>query len=134
MKKLSKIQLIAPCGMNCALCLAYQRDKKSCPGCRAESKNKASSCITCIIKNCQTLKKKNLRFCSDKCEKFPCQRLRSLDKRYRGKYQMSMLANLAKIQADGIKEFVKDQEKQWTCHKCKKLLSVHRNFCLSCQK
>jgi len=134
MKKLSKTQLVAPCGMDCALCLAYQRDKKSCPGCRVESKNKASSCITCVIKNCPTLKKKNLRFCSDKCEHFPCQRLRNLNKRYQEKYRMSMLENLDKIQTLGIRKFVEQQKKQWTCPECKKLLCVHRNFCLHCQK
>lgn len=25
--------LIAPCGMNCQLCYAFQREKNKCPGC-----------------------------------------------------------------------------------------------------
>jgi len=32
MKEMSTV-LIAPCGMNCRLCMAYQRDKKQCKGC-----------------------------------------------------------------------------------------------------
>jgi hypothetical protein len=26
--------LIAPCGMNCGVCMAYLREKNKCPGCR----------------------------------------------------------------------------------------------------
>ncbi|MDD5456566.1 MAG: hypothetical protein PHV30_05985 [Candidatus Margulisbacteria bacterium] len=28
-----KPALIAPCGMNCAICLGYLREKNKCPGC-----------------------------------------------------------------------------------------------------
>lgn len=31
--------LIAPCGMNCALCYAYQRHSKPCGGCREGGSN-----------------------------------------------------------------------------------------------
>ena len=47
-----KAKMIAPCGMNCALCIAFHREKKSCAGCLGEDSNKSKSCITCIIKNC----------------------------------------------------------------------------------
>ncbi len=30
------VQPIAPCGMNCATCLAYLRDKNTCCGCRGD--------------------------------------------------------------------------------------------------
>ena len=87
-----KAGLIAPCGMNCSLCVAYLRDKNQCPGCRSIDSGKTSEYRkNCIIKNCDQLKKNNWKYCSDKCEKFPCKRLKNLDKRYRNKYEMSMV-------------------------------------------
>jgi len=71
-------------------------------------------------------------FCSDKCEKFPCARLKNLDKRYRTKYKMSMLENLENIKKFEIKKFVKFEQKRWKCPKCGELLCVHRDSCLNC--
>ena len=34
------IKEIAPCGMNCALCSGFQREKKPCLGCNADDENK----------------------------------------------------------------------------------------------
>jgi hypothetical protein len=73
-----------------------------------------------------------MKFCSDKCEKYPCRRLKDLDKRYRTKYKMSMLENLEYIKKLGVGKFLESQKKKWTCKKCKSLLCVHRDFCLSC--
>ncbi|MFZ3074083.1 MAG: hypothetical protein WA093_03070 [Minisyncoccales bacterium] len=44
-----KSNLIAPCGMNCALCMAYLREKNHCPGCGGEA---IGACQKCTIKNC----------------------------------------------------------------------------------
>lgn len=72
--------LIAPCGMNCRLCMAYQREKKHCNGCNMDDTLKTSiSCLRCIIKNCPTIKNSNSGFCFE-CEKYPCQRLKQLDR------------------------------------------------------
>ena len=127
-------KLIAPCGMNCKVCFGYLRDKNKCPGCRGIGKNKPNSCRKCIIKNCQILKKYKMLFCSEECEKFPCTRLKNLDKRYRTKYGISMLENLTNIQKYGVKKFVKSEEKRWKCPKCGELICVHNNSCLKCGK
>jgi hypothetical protein len=109
-----KTNLIAPCGMNCNLCMAFLRDKNTCPGCRNGTKeNKPKTRIRCIIKNCEQLKKNNWKYCSDKCEKFPCKRLKDLDKRYRNKYQMSMIENLENIKKLGIRKFIEKEKKRW---------------------
>ena len=42
---------IAPCGMNCGICLAYIRTKNVCPGCQVDDPKKSSSCSNCIIKS-----------------------------------------------------------------------------------
>ena len=127
-----KGKLIAPCGMNCTLCLGYQRDKNKCPGCKKRDAYKSSYGRKCIIRDCQTLKENKMEFCSDKCEKYPCKRLKNLDKRYRTKYQMSMIENLENIKKLGIKKFLENQKKRWACKKCDGLLCVHRVFCLKC--
>ena len=108
-----KTALIAPCGMNCNLCVAYLRDKNTCPGCRNDDKKTSKYRMSCIIKNCDQLKKNNWKYCSDKCEKFPCKRLKNLDKRYRNKYEMSMIENLENIEKLGIRKFIEKEKKRW---------------------
>lgn len=84
-------QLIAPCGMNCALCQAYQGKGLACYGCGQGGERK--SCRNCSIRKCEHKK----AFCFE-CAEYPCKRLKALDKRYRAKYRMSMLENLAFVQ------------------------------------
>ena len=124
--------LIAPCGMNCGLCLAYQRDKNTCPGCRMFDEKKPESCQKCIIVNCEHIKNSESGFCYD-CEKFPCKRLKQLDKRYRTKYSMSMLENLEYIKNYGLKQFTEKEVERWKCPNCGAVRCVHRNFCLKCK-
>ncbi len=125
------VSLIAPCGMNCALCLAYQRDKNHCPGCRDDSVRKSDYHARCVIKHCEKRLQNGWVNCSP-CEK-PCPRLKRLDKRYREKYGMSMLENLACIREGGMKTFLAQQTKRWTCPECKGLMCVHRGRCLVCE-
>jgi len=122
-------KLIAPCGMNCGVCMAYLREKNHCPGCNYPDDNKAVSCARCIIKNCETIKK--VKFCY-KCEKYPCTRLKNLDKRYRTKYHMSMIENLENIKKLGIRQFVKNEQVRWRCPKCGGNICVHRGYCFDC--
>ncbi len=125
-------KLIAPCGMNCAICLGYLREKNKCLGCREMSENKPFYCRKCIIANCEILKKNKWKYCSDKCEKFPCKRLKSLDKRYRTKYGMSMIENLKNIKKLGIRQFVRNEKVRWTCKNCGSIICVHRDVCQKC--
>jgi hypothetical protein len=125
--------LIAPCGMNCGICLAYLRDKNTCPGCWEGNKNKPKSCINCIIKNCDFLAKSESKFCYD-CEQYPCKRLTQLDKRYRTKYKMSMIENLENIKSLGIDAFIQKEHERWLCNTCGGQMCVHRGNCLKCSK
>jgi hypothetical protein len=120
--------------MNCGICIGFLREKNKCLGCREMSENKPEYCRKCIIMNCEILKKKKEKFCSPKCEKYPCLRLKNLDKRYKTKYKMSMLENLENIKKLGIRKFVKNEQERWKCKKCGETLSVHRNTCLKCKK
>jgi hypothetical protein len=124
--------LIAPCGMNCGICMAYLRDKNKCPGCR-EIKKGNKTRFGCIIRNCKHLKKTKSGFCYE-CEIFPCARMKRLDKRYRTKYDMSMFENLEFIRDKGIDRFLKAQRKKYKCPKCGGVMCVHRKKCLECEK
>jgi hypothetical protein len=127
-------ELIAPCGMNCALCLAYQRSKNTCPGCRAQDQNKGKYCRQCVIKNCACLQEFKRKIFCYRCSNFPCRRLKQLDKRYRQNYGMSMLANLRDIKEKGVTEFGGNQQIEWECPQCGNILCVHRPQCLFCQE
>ena len=124
--------LIAPCGMNCGLCIGHIREKKPCGGCfKIDDENKPKQCRSCSIVNCDFLAKTESGFCYE-CEKYPCTRLKRLDKRYKTKYGMSMIENLSYIKKYGLENFLKNEEIRWTCHKCGAGLSVHRDYCLNC--
>ena len=90
------------------------------------------SCLRCIIKNCPVIKTNESGFCYE-CEKFPCLRLKQLDKRYKTKYRMSMLENLSLIKENGIEYFLQREEKRWTCPICGEIVCVHRNICPNCK-
>jgi hypothetical protein len=121
--------MIAPCGMNCGSCIGYMRPTNTCPGCWLVEKGKAR--VNCVIKNCILLEKTDLKFCFE-CEKFPCKRLNQLDKRYRTKYNTSLIENLTMIKEKGIDYFLSFETERRKCPVCGASLSVHKNYCLAC--
>ena len=125
-----KISLIAPCGMNCGICISHLRPKNKCSGCLIEAENKPNHCHKCIIKNCELLEQTESNFCFD-CSKYPCTRLKQLDKRYQLNYNMSMIENLETIKKYGVVGFLESELRKWTCL-CGETISVHRGFCLNC--
>ena len=125
------LQMIAPCGMDCALCIGHLREKRRCPGCRDPGdEQKPPHCVACAIKTCAVPGRPH-RFCFE-CVQFPCARLRHLDLRYQTRYGMSMLENLGVIQAFGLRKFVAREQKKWACPACGQILCVHRGECLRC--
>ena len=125
--------LIAPCGMNCGICLSYLREKNRCNGCWGDNTLKPNQCTDCIIRNCKLLEKTDSKFCYD-CPDYPCQRLKRLDKRYRLKYHMSMLENLVYIKSSGVDKFVAMELTRWACKNCGGTICVHHGYCLNCKK
>ena len=124
------LELIAPCGMNCGICMAYLRKKNRCLGCRVIDINIPVSRAKCKIKNCELIKNK-IKFCYE-CNNLPCQRMKSLDKRYRTKYNMSMIENLEYIKENGIKKFCEKERERWKCPKCGGVICVHNKRCYTC--
>jgi hypothetical protein len=121
---------IAPCGVICDLCKGFQREKNKCVGCNY-SGNKPYHCTVCSIKSCLEKKGNDKLLCSE-CTKYPCQRIRDLNKRYIEKYGESPIENMKSIIDNGISVFIEKETKKWTCLACGKLLCVHSNVCLSC--
>ncbi len=124
-------ELVAQCGMNCGVCMAYLREKNKCPGCRSTCANKAVSVLRCKITNCEVIQKRGAKYCFE-CEK-PCSRLKQLDKRYRTKYNMSMIENLEFIRDNGVDKFLRWQSTKYRCPKCGGIICTHNGKCYSCQ-
>lgn len=125
-------ELITPCGMNCGICKYHYREKKPCPGCRKLDKKIPTTRFRCIVRECEILKNRKWNYCSDKCNNYPCKRLKALDKRYSTKYHMSMLENLKLINEKGMDVFLDKEEKKWTCPKCGGIVTCHGGKCLTC--
>jgi hypothetical protein len=128
-------ELIAPCGMNCGLCASYlamKNDLKKkgfgktyCAGCLPGGKN-------CYYKRqCELLRKGLVRFCYD-CGDFPCRRLKTLDKRYRTFYYMSMIENLEFIKKHGMEKFLEKEAVKWRCPECGGVICCHNGLCFNC--
>jgi len=134
-KKFSE-ELIAPCGMNCGICkayLAYSRDpakKRSdtvhCMGCRPRNK----FCFY-VRRHCAKITTGKIKFCFE-CEGFPCDKIKTLDKRYRTRYGMSMVENLREIKEKGVGKFLKKQREKYKCPECGDVVSVHNGMCYMC--
>jgi hypothetical protein len=125
-----KTESIAPCGLICDLCYAFQRTKNRCGGCNSEGE-KTSYCSKCKIKLCVEKKGDDKLLCN-KCTKYPCQIIKNLEKRYRIKYGEYIYQNFEHIKTIGKINFVKEQEAEWKCSQCGKLLCVHSKNCKIC--
>jgi len=123
--------MIAPCGMNCGLCIGHLREKNQCSGCNGDDAIKARHCVGCRIRNCDEIKASEGDFCFE-CTRFPCARLRQLDRRYRAKYGMSMIENLESIRELGLEGFVTLEKERWKCAECGGVVCVHREQCIYC--
>lgn len=127
--------LIAPCGMNCRICLGYfgytssgKKRKMKCIGCKPRDK----SCAF-LKKYCKKLTKKEINYCYE-CTDFPCTHLEKIDEVYRERYNMSMIENLEHIRDNGIDKFLKKQEEKYKCSECGGVICVHNGKCYSCGK
>ncbi|MBA3046117.1 MAG: DUF3795 domain-containing protein [Candidatus Thermoplasmatota archaeon] len=132
-----KPELIAPCGMNCAICSAYlamsrghekKKGMSHCTGCRARNKN-----CSFIKKRCTGgLRQNKIRFCYE-CSDFPCENLRKIDARYRKNYDYSFIVALEFIRDNGMEPHLVHEEMRYKCPSCGDVLCVHNGKCYKCQ-
>jgi hypothetical protein len=121
---------LAPCGVICELCLAFQRTKNKCVGCRTEG-NKPYHCTVCGIKDCPEKQGDPSTLCNE-CRKYPCRRIKDLNKRYITKYGENLLQNLEAASKGGLAAFIAAAGQKWSCPVCGQLLCVHNGTCLHC--
>lgn len=129
------VDLIAPCGMNCAVCSRYlshknHLKKSHCIGCRPGNKECAYLFKKCTGIN-KTKTKADAVFCFE-CSQYPCKQIHRMDSRYRKNYSMSTKDNLEFIKNHGTHKFVKDQHRRYRCSKCSGFISVHNRRCFQC--
>jgi uncharacterized OB-fold protein len=60
--------------------------------------------------------------------------VKHMDKRYRTRYNMSVIENLENIQRLGIRKFVANEKIRWACPNCGGMICVHRQYCYRCKK
>jgi len=88
MKNLNPIskELIAPCGMNCAICSKYlsylnHLKRNQCVGCKPRNQR-----CTYLFKKCSGINNKtttdNAKFCFD-CNLYPCKQINRMEDRYK---------------------------------------------------
>jgi len=134
MNNLIPEELIAPCGINCAVCsryLAYQHNFRhsQCAGCRASNKNCTYLFAKCAQTNNVTTQTREFCF---QCEHYPCKQLKRVDARYRESYQVSTIENLENIRQYGTSYFIEEQNEKHRCVRCGGMISMHNRKCFAC--
>jgi len=132
------IEMIAPCGMNCAVCSAYLAYKHEIP----KSRGKISHCRGCrprqkecsfIKKRCHVFGKSSFKYCYE-CPDFACENLKYLDARYQKMYATSLIQNLIIIRNEGEGVFLENETKRWQCPTCGSMRCIHYGKCYRCDK
>ena len=131
-----KEELMAACGMNCGICSGYLAMKydlnsqglkeRYCSGCRLRAGK-----FCAFAKRCERLKSRQLKYCYE-CDRFPCDNLEPLNKRYVNKYHMSMVENINYIKEYGIEELLEKEGEKWRCPECGGVICCHNGICYSC--
>jgi len=130
------MNLVGPCGFYCGTCRHYlarskgmlkeKKLKHECKGCRVQNKK-----CSWIKKNCALVRKGEVDFCFE-CDDFPCADLKKLDERHVRDDDISLIDNLCRIKEVGVKRWVKEQAKKWSCPGCGGEVCVFDGECYDC--
>jgi hypothetical protein len=128
--------LIAPCGMNCAICsrylsYIYSLKRSQCIGCRPGNQKCSYLFAKCSGINSTIEGNSNANFCFE-CVQYPCKQINRMDARYKTNYQMSVKSNLERIKKIGVKRFMEEQCERYRCSTCDGLISIHNRKCFKC--
>ncbi len=126
--------LIAPCGMNCAVCSRYlsyvnNLKRRQCIGCRPRNERCAYLFGKC--RGINHAARGDAAFCFE-CAYYPCPQINRVDDRYRKNYNMSFIENLEYIKSMGIGKFIEEQYEKYRCSNCGGLISIHNRKCFNC--
>lgn len=126
--------MIAPCGLNCALCKNALTSERPCHGCNGDDGVKTDFCANrCGIKRCPKRAALPGGFC-DQCPDYPCKDVIEKETRYASQYPVteSPMGNLYVIRREGMDAFLAREEKRWRCA-CGGVICAHTGVCSSCQ-
>lgn len=122
--------IIAPCGVCCLACGGYLKAKTPCPGCRAlTEEHNRKSCMNCAKKKCAF--GKGLTWCFE-CGKFPCLRIKDLNKRYIQNYGIDLVQDGLDARND-LEAHAEALRKRFTCA-CGGIIDQHHRKCSECGK
>ena len=124
--------LIAPCGLDCALCERFLQTQNPCRGCNGPEEFKPNCCrIHCAIVRCNG--RGEDAFC-DACGRYPCGDILEKEIRYSNAYPMveTPVGNLAFIRNHGMERFLKAERARWACPDCGGIICVHSGRCSGC--
>ena len=134
MKMPEKIEdsMLAPCGMNCAVCYKHvgtRKNAKPCAGCLRGDANKPEHCRKCNIKSCT--QEKGAAHCFN-CSEFPCKLIKNLEKSYIKRYNVSLVENSRTAKEKSISTFLVHDRQKWACADCGGAFSLHDGVCSDC--
>lgn len=124
--------MLAPCGMNCAVCYKHvgaKKNAKPCEGCLKGDSGKPEHCRICKIKLCA--QEQGLAHCYA-CTDFPCKLIKSIEKSYVKRYGTSLIENSVTAKTEGVEKFLDKDRKKWTCRDCGGAFSLHDGVCSEC--
>lgn len=122
-------ELLAPCGMDCMVCYKHLAPRRPCAGCLAGDGGKPEHCRTCAIRDCAA--ERGAAYCAC-CEAFPCKRIKALEKTYRKRYGVSLIANGEQARDRGAEDLLAAERARWTCPRCGGVVSLHDGTCSEC--
>ncbi len=131
----NRINELAPCGVFCGACPAFN---KSCRGCGSEDKNqKRKSKFNCKIRTC-CYNEKHLDFCID-CEQFPCKKINKklLDTNQgnpKFTYRHEIPFIFAKLKTMNLDDYFEFQKQRWKCKSCGGTVHFYHYMCDACGK
>lgn len=128
--------MIAPCGLNCALCSQALLKENPCKGCLGPDEGKPAYCISgCKIITCKERENMSVSYC-DACPRYPCSQMLERETRYANAYPMveSPIGNLAYIRQQGMESFLRREQERWSCSVCGGIICVHTGVCAGCGK
>lgn len=128
--------LIAPCGMNCAICSRYLSylnglKRSQCKGCRPGNMKCSYLFEKCSGMNSKLDGNADAGYCFT-CDQYPCKQISRMDGRYRKYYNMSVKDNLKLIEEIGPNGFMAQQYEKYKCSKCGGFISIHNRKCFKC--
>jgi hypothetical protein len=119
-------EFFAPCGINCMLCSRqFEKKRPPCHGCLRGGSSTCTHSETCRIKLCAF--ERGLSHCFE-CDKFPCSRIRRLEKRYRENCGYLLLEAAETARSGGVEVLLEQQLAHYSCG-CGGLICLQSGVC-----